>query len=341
MARNKTVHLEDIKIVYESRSKYIINKSQYINKKYNKLYLKDIVCDTRGYVYGVCDCDCGETNIVTAIRALLDYKTKSCSSCARATGSGFNSKYASDEYIGKIYGNLKVIKYYYGRDDNGQGVFWRTKCLLCNNEKDFKASSLVNGTTISCGCVLNNRNNKYSDDSWLGKDIYGTKVLKILDKEYDGQMWLCKCKYCGADFKALARKIVSRHTNSCGCVNESIGIIEISKYLDSKNIQYIKEWSNQKLLSQYGNRLRYDFAIIKDNKLYALIEYDGNQHKDPWAGFGSYDQRLNNFNDIVDSDNRKNQFAKINNIPLLRINYSRKSEEIINELDSFINKLKL
>ena len=341
MARNKTVHLGDIELVTRSRSKYIVNKHKYINKRYNKLLLKDIVCDTKGFVYGVCDCECGEHDILTAIYKLVTNQTYSCSACARRAGSGFNSIYDSDKYIGNIYGYLKVLSYYFGEDSKGnKGVFWHTQCIRCGKYKDFEASKLVGGTTVSCGCVLYDRNNKYSDTSWIGKCVDGTLIINILNKTKNGQLWLCKCKYCGRLYNATAKKIVSRHTNSCGCIKESIGIIEITKYLDSIGMEYIKEWSSYNLLSQYGYRLRYDFALILENKVVAFIEYDGNQHDDPNAGFGSYANRLSNYYDILDSDSRKNRFAAENNIPLLRIKYTRQSEEIINELKSFINKIK-
>ena len=62
-------------------------------------------------------------------------------------------------------------------------------------------------------------------------------------------------------------------------LGESIGVTEISKYLDKNNVKYIREWSHPKLLYQYGY--------------------------------------------------------------VLRISYNRKSEKIVNELSSFINKLNI
>lgn len=151
MAYNKTKYLYDLDLVYNSRSKYIKNKSSYVGNKYNSLVLKDIVCDTRGYVYGVCDCiNCGNENIVTAIKKLINFETYTCG-CSRDAGTGFNSKYDSDEYLGKIYGNLRVDSYFFSEFNGNKGVFWNTTCMLCNKHKVFRASLLVNGTTTSCG----------------------------------------------------------------------------------------------------------------------------------------------------------------------------------------------
>lgn len=341
MAYNKVKYLDDLDLVEYSRSKYIINKEQYIGKRYNSLILKDIVCDTRGYVYGVCDCtNCGNTNIVTAIKKLINFETYTCG-CSRNAGTGFNSKYNSDYYIGKIYGNLRVDSYFFSENKNGKGVFWNTTCMLCDKHKIFKASLLVNGTTTSCGCALERRNNKYSCQSWIGMEIDGTKIIDIGEKTPYGQTWICKCKYCNKPYRVLARKVVSGHTNSCGCTVESMGVTDIKRYLIENNIRFVQEWKTNKLLSKRGYPLRYDFALLDtNNSVIAFIEYDGSQHTDANAGFGSYSNRYANYLDILDSDDRKNRFASEHNIPLCRISYSRQRQPIINDLQSFIYKLK-
>lgn len=342
MAYNKVKYLKDLDLVEYSRSKYIRDKRQYIGKQYNKLILKDIVCDTHGFVYGVCDCiNCGNTNIVTAIKKLVNFETYTCG-CSRKAGTGFNSKYDSEEYIGKMYGNLRVDGYFFSENKNSKGVFWNTTCMICNRHKTFKATLLVNGTTTSCGCLLEKRNNKYSSQDWVGQYIDDTEVISVDDKTYYGQMWTCKCKYCGNLYRTLARKIVSGHTNSCGCLTESMGIADIKRYLINNNIKFVQEWKTKSLLSKNGYPLRYDFALLDTaNNVIAFIEYDGAQHTDANAGFGSYDDRYERYLDILDSDERKNKFASLHNIPLCRISYSRQRQQVIDDLQSFIYKLKI
>lgn len=121
-----------------------------------------------------------------------------------------------------------------------------------------------------------------------------------------------------------------------------MGVTDIKSYLELNNIRFVQEWKTDKLLSKMGYPLRYDFALIDNyGNVKAFIEYDGNQHTDANAGFGRYEDRLNNYIDILDSDDRKNRFASINNIPLCRIAYSRHRKTVIDDLKSFIDKLKL
>lgn len=336
----KRKFLTDIELNENSRSKYVLNKDKYINKEYNFLYLKDIVCDTSGRVYGVCDCTrCGQKDVVTVISNLLSYRTVTCG-CSREVS--INNKYGKDSYIGQEVNGMIIEKIDRASDNEESSVYWEGRCKYCNKHMRKKASLQVKGTSRSCGCLLQKRNNKYSGDEWVGKEIFGTKVIKILESDASGQHWLCQCKYCGKQFKAVARKIVSRHTNSCGCNTESIGIKEIRNYLDSHGIKYKREWSSNDLISQYKHNLRIDVAILNNkDEVLAFIEYDGTQHYSMEDGFGNMEDREANFYDIIDSDMRKEAYAEKHNIPLLRIEYNRHSEEIINELESFINKLNI
>lgn len=80
-------------------------------------------------------------------------------------------------------------------------------------------------------------------------------------------------------------------------------------------------------LEYVAGHLRYDFAILNnENKVTKLIEFDGEQH---FQEAGSY---YNETGQVQIHDAIKDEFAKINNIPLLRIAYFEK-----NEIDSKLN----
>ena len=346
MARNKVVYLRDIELkTVGIRSKYYVNKHDYVNKQYNDLYLKDIVvCSNNSEVLGVCDCACGNIDIVTGIFKLISNKTKCCNECLRSVGSGkIRTKYADSKFIGCVIGYLEILDYYSGKLGNHSGIIWKTQCLRCGSKKDFLAGQLANNTTVSCGCLAYERNHLYSSEDYNGTVVGVVKIKKVLPKSTlstGEQCWLCECKYCGKEFTALARHVVYKHTVSCGCLHESIGEYEISDYLSRSFIKFKREFTFDDLVSQNGGKLRYDFCILGDNASpIALIEYDGNHHFSEDFQYG-FDKEAS-FKFVQDSDNRKTNYAKQSNIPLLRIPYNRDIDIVLNQLTNFLVDLNI
>ena len=76
-----------------------------------------------------------------------------------------------------------------------------------------------------------------------------------------------------------------------------------------------------------GGYLRFDFAIFKNNKLYALIEYDGEQHFNITNGWNNtqYHQELKT------RDKMKDDYCEQHNIPLIRLNYLMLKNNLITE----------
>ena len=50
------------------------------------------------------------------------------------------------------------------------------------------------------------------------------------------------------------------------------------KIFTEHNINFIHQYSFPDLLSDKGNKLRFDFGILRNDKLVGLIEYNGEQH---------------------------------------------------------------
>ena len=61
--------------------------------------------------------------------------------------------------------------------------------------------------------------------------------------------------------------------------------------------------------------LRFDFAILENDQVIRLIEFDGIQHSKEQKYFS------HNLTEIKTNDNIKNEYCKTNNIPLVRIPY--------------------
>jgi hypothetical protein len=84
--------------------------------------------------------------------------------------------------------------------------------------------------------------------------------------------WLCQCD-CGKIISVQSANLKRRDGNqtvSCGCYHRSIGATNILSILSENNIDFIDEYSFNDL-----PKSRYDFAILKDNNVIRLIEFDG------------------------------------------------------------------
>ena len=124
------------------------------------------------------------------------------------------------------------------------------------------------------------------------------------------------------------KQIPNRHLMGDGCksCSESKGEKAIAKYLVDNDIKYIREkrYDNCKNISQ----LPFDFYLPEYN---LLIEYDGEQHFKSMDFFGGEKA----FKIRIINDNIKNEYAKNNNIKLLRIRFDELNN-IENILDNNI-----
>lgn len=216
---------------------------------------------------------------------------------------------------GQVFGNLTVIEKDQNRISNS-GSYWICKCE-CGNIKSVKSSSLRRGEIQSCGCYRNKKiaetKRNQSENEMLNKK-FGKLTIKSRSerKSNDGALyWICECD-CGNVIEVLGHSLKRKDGNqtvSCGCYHRSIGATKILTVLTDNNINFITEYSFLDL-----PKSRFDFAIIENNQIIRLIEFDGEQHfKDvpKWGGLELQQKR----------DKIKNEYALTNNIPLVRIPY--------------------
>jgi hypothetical protein len=85
--------------------------------------------------------------------------------------------------------------------------------------------------------------------------------------------WKCQCS-CGNIISIHRSHLVDRGQSSCGCKN-SIGELNINKILSDNNITYKSQYTNFDLRTDKNGYLRYDFAIMENDKVIRLIEFDG------------------------------------------------------------------
>ena len=213
------------------------------------------------------------------------------------------------------YGRLTVLHKDNERKSNS-GSYWICKCD-CGNIKSIKSSSLRRGEIQSCGCLRNEKiaesKKQQSEDEMIGKRFGKLIVQKRSEKKGpSGELyWFCQCD-CGNTVEVRGHSLKRKDGNqtvSCGCYHRSIGAINILTLLQENNINFIEEYVFLDL-----PKSRFDFAIIKNEKIVRLIEFDGEQHyKDvkQWGGLELQQKR----------DKVKNDYALSHNIPLVRIPY--------------------
>jgi hypothetical protein len=232
----------------------------------------------------------------------------------------------AENLIGKTFGKLTVlyrVKNPYGRKD----AYWKCKCS-CGNYHIVMGGNLKRNKVQSCGCLSHSKEkNEQRSKTMRNKPKYEMlnkkfgllTVIKELEQDNRGEFkYLCECE-CGNFTTVLGGNLRSGHTSSCGCV-KSKGNKTISSILSENNIKFTTE-KTFKDLKFIGN-LRFDFFI---NNEYCL-EFDGIQHYTGWA---------NNKDNLLYNQKRdeiKNQWCKDNNIPLIRIPYTKLDTLCIEDL---------
>jgi len=293
--------------------------------RYGSLTVIEYTKDKNGRGAWLCQCDCGNTKIVRG----PDLRKNKVTHCSKSCPCRINGQFKDE--TGNEYGYLKVL-YKTPFKSSSQKTYWHCKCK-CGNECDVIGENLRQGITKSCGCASKQFNSLSHSKDLIGQQFGYLEPIEIVEYgSKDGNIWRCKCN-CGCqreDILVPAHSLLSNNTQSCGKYRRSHGELSIENFLKEHNIKYKIEYSfNDLIVKETGKKLRYDFAIFKNNFLYCLIEYDGEQHFKPIEYFGGEEEFIKR----QKHDNLKNLYCKMNNIPLLRIKYN---EDITNKLQEFL-----
>lgn len=120
---------------------------------------------------------------------------------------------------------------------------------------------------------------------------------------------------CGNVYKVTPYHFINREQRCPRC-QESKGERRIQKFLTRHNIKHYREYSFDDCKLELP--LRFDFAIKEKSGIRLLIEFDGRQHFEAVTFYGGVRYlKLTQKRDRI-----KNDYAKENNIPLLRIPYT-------------------
>lgn len=263
----------------------------------------------------LCRCDCGN-EIETTAANLRSGGTKSCG-CLK-----FN-KGPQHDITGQIFGHLTAL-YPIQKDNKNNCYTWHCKCD-CGNECDVLLNSLTSGNTSSCGC---HSKDAYFQTIDITNQQFGLlTALEPLQERINGcTVWKCKCE-CGSIKNIPSSYLLRGSTISCGCAQKSKGELKIEQILSNNNIIYQEQQSFDSCTSSKNSSIKYRFDFYIENKY--LIEYDGQQH---FSYTNSGWNTKENFEETQRRDAEKNQWCKDNNIPLIRIPYTRYNDLCLEDL---------
>ena len=217
------------------------------------------------------------------------------------------------DLTGQKFGLLTVIEKAPSRNRH---TMW--KCLCdCGNECEVSGEYLKKDAKQirSCGCQFKKKIKEKQVQErldWLLNKRFGRLVVieRLNQSDVYGTLWKCQCD-CGNQIIRGTGLLTSGHTQSCGCIKYSMGEQIIERILKENNIRFCSQYTEPTL-----ERKRFDFAILDEEGFpIRIIEFDGRQHYEEVPLFKE------GLEVIKQKDIFKNQWAKENNIPLVRIPY--------------------
>ena len=201
----------------------------------------------------------------------------------------------------------------------------KVKCMCdCGNEHICLQADVISGRTRSCGCLQAEKASEANVKDWTGcVSNCGVEFLCQDYKNHKGQwVWKCKCGICGNVFSEIPAKVNNGHVTSCGCRTQSLGEEYVKNILQEMKVNFASQYTFDDCRDVYT--LRFDFAVLCNNNILGLIEYDGRQHFEEVEVFGGKE----GFEKTKKRDGLKNAYCKQHSIPLLRIPYTLSFNEI-------------
>lgn len=233
------------------------------------------------------------------------------------------------DLTGQRFGRWTVIE---KAESKNRAVYWKCICD-CGTVKDVKAASLRNGDSKSCGCYhkekvaqILSKTGKNNLKNILGQTFGDLTVIRPSDKRSPNghAYWWCKCS-CGNEIEVLSNRLINNNITHCGCKTIlSKGEEKIKALLTINKITFEQQKIFDTCRYPSHHPARFDFWV--DNKY--LIEFDGKFHTIADSGWATAEKvELTKQHDEI-----KNQWAKDNNIILIRIPWYHYNNLIIEDL---------
>lgn len=299
----RRTHDEFIKEVYNLVGDEYEVLNEYVSFKY-KIKMKHNIC--------------GNVWDVDPYHFLRKQNGSRCPICSRENGHKktikTNKEYKQEVYnlVGDEYTLLEEYK------NCGVKIKFRHNCDICdNNEFYMRPTNFLCGSRCpKCFVISITKTHEqfYQEIYNLVEDEY-TLLSQYINNNEKVRM---RHKICNSEYDVTPYNFLNG--KRCPVCNMSHGEQKIEKYLKNKNITYFRQYKFDNCKNKFS--LPFDFAIFNNDKMYLLIEYDGEQHFRPITFRGmSKEQAYKNYLLTLKRDNIKNDFCQNNNISLLRIPY--------------------
>lgn len=186
---------------------------------------------------------------------------------------------------------------------------WLCKCHNCGKYTIVNSHNLRTGHTKSCGCLVSEK---------LRIDLTGQTFGCLEVLEYDKSInenpyWKVRCNNCNKEYSVCGYALKKQF--SCGCIS-SPGEKKITELLLKNKISFSTQKTFEGLVGRNNNKLRFDFAIYMNGILSHLIEMQGIQHY-----YNVFNIPEEEYNYRLSLDDKKREWCKKNNIPLIEIKY--------------------
>lgn len=185
-----------------------------------------------GYIIWRCRCDCGN-EVLLDTRALQRETITDCGCITRV-------RPRQKDMTGERYGKLVCLYPEEKRSKSG-GTIWRCRCD-CGKECSVPRAQLVNGYTLSCGCLSHPPLKDY-----VGKKFGELTVLSYAGKRRGQHYWHCRCE-CGNTCDVGQTKLQNGVSVSCGCIRERKRK-ETMKFDDGTCVRMLEDMLSGKLRS--------------------------------------------------------------------------------------------
>lgn len=210
---------------------------------------------------------------------------------------------------------------------NSKNSWWYYQCPRCGIERSAR-NNRVGALCPKCHGQVGRAavTTPFVTDDLTGRE-FGNWI--VLGKAPKNNFWHCKCQRCGTERDVFRGSLTTGDSKGCGCI-KSWGETQITYLLNEAGANYKREVTFKDLHGLKGGSLRFDFGIYdKEDKLIALIEYNGRQH---YTFNSNWNQSEEEFKLLQAHDDIKRRYCKEHDIKLYELNSQDNLPDMISNI---------